>query len=161
MNVNHQSPVAGPEEAASSFPLLNLLLGLLAIVLAVVLASILVRDPSRPAISSPIEVPAKSPAVSWTRHDLSLPRQIDDQLVELLLPAGEKLEEQRQEHRVTHVKVVDFDKDGVNDIVACDGAGNQVVLVPAGDRDEDIGPVHARLHQHSGLCAIAHYGYAS
>ena len=37
MNVNHQSPAAGPEEVASSFPVLDLLLGLLAIVLAVVL----------------------------------------------------------------------------------------------------------------------------
>ena len=57
MNVNHQSPAAGPEEVASSFPVLDLLLGLLAIALAVVLASTLVRDPPRPAISSPIEVP--------------------------------------------------------------------------------------------------------
>lgn len=128
MNVNHQSPVAGKEEAVSSFRLLDLSLGLLAIVLAGMLASTLVRDRSRPAMMSPIEVPEKSPAVSWTRHDLSLPLEIDDQLVELLVPAGEKLEDQRQEHRVTHVQVVDFDKDGTHDIIACDGAGNQVVL---------------------------------
>ena len=128
MNVDHQPSVAGTEDASSSIHVPDVLLGLMAIVLAVVLASRLVPDNVRQRIPSPIKVPARSPAVSWTRHDLSLPLQVDEKLVELLLPEGEKMEGQGQEHRVTHVQVVDFDGDGVNDIVVCDGAGNQVVL---------------------------------
>ena len=128
MNLNHQSSVAGTEDTVSSFHLPDILLGLLVVGLGLFLASRLVPNNTRQRIPSPIEVPGKSPAVSWTRHDLSLPLQIDESLVDLLLPPGEKLEDQRQEHRVTHVQVVDFDKDGVPDIVACDGAGNQVVL---------------------------------
>jgi hypothetical protein len=128
MNVNHQLAKDGTRNGASSFHLPDILLGLLTIVLALALVSRLVPGNARQRIPSPIEVPGKSPAVSWTRYDLSLPLQVDEQLVELLLPEGEKMEGQRQEHRVTHVQVVDFDGDGVNDIVVCDGAGNQVVL---------------------------------
>ena len=115
------------DEASSKGPPLVLLV-LLVVGLGLFLASRLIPGNARPHVPSPIEVPEKSPAVSWTRADLALPLLIDEKLVELLLPEGEKMEDQRQEHRVTHVQVVDFDKDGVNDVIACDGGGNQVVL---------------------------------
>ncbi|MFP6751017.1 MAG: VCBS repeat-containing protein [Pirellulaceae bacterium] len=128
MNVKHETSEAGRGGATSAFHLLDILLGLVAIILGLVLLSRVIPGNARQRISSPIEVPGKSPAVSWTRHDLSLPLLVEERLVELLLPEGEKMEDQSQEHRVTHVQIADFDKDGVNDVIACDGAGNQVVL---------------------------------
>ncbi|MDP7205491.1 MAG: VCBS repeat-containing protein, partial [Pirellulaceae bacterium] len=119
--------VKATDEASSKGPPVVLLV-LLVVGFGLFLASRLIPGVARPHVPSPVEVPEKSPAVSWTRADLSLPLLIDEKLVELLLPEGEKMEDQRQEHRVTHVQVVDFDKDGVNDVIACDGGGNQVVL---------------------------------
>jgi hypothetical protein len=128
MNANDQPPVVGTKRTAGLVQLPDILLGLLAIALGGLLVSRLQPDSSRRVIPSAIELTEQSPVVTWKRHDLSLPHPIDDEIVELFLPAGDKLEQFRQEHRITHVQVVDFDIDGVNDILVCDGSGNQVVL---------------------------------
>jgi hypothetical protein len=103
--------------------LLSLVVGL-----AVLLAGQWNAGDTRPRLDSPIEAHPRSTAVSWTRHSLQLPHQLDPQLLDLLVRPGDKLLPREQEARVTHVQFVDFWQRGQQDILVCDASGNQVVL---------------------------------
>ena len=103
---------------------LSVIAGLLLIPLLVVF-----RSAKPPQVDDEIPIPPVSPAVHWQKVTVQPTVKIAAQKLPIAtIVSGLSKHSYQRDVRITNVQIVDLDDDGLPEILACDGAANEVLV---------------------------------